>query len=67
MEAISQGTTHSLGPTNQIFSLLLQTILQTQCSISPPDLWPKDFKPYALENSKFHTRAVLFKKNHSYY
>lgn len=41
-----------LGTSNQIFGLLLQTILATQCSISPPSMWPKDQLSQGLENGK---------------
>lgn len=39
----------SVGPSNQLFGLLLQTILTAQCNISPPDFWPKDYGPIATE------------------
>ncbi|XP_065093141.1 glucose dehydrogenase [FAD, quinone]-like isoform X3 [Ochlerotatus camptorhynchus] len=50
MEALlnSQCATQSLGPANQLFAMLLQTIMAAQCSISPPDMWPKDYGPTAL-------------------
>ncbi|KFB42237.1 AGAP003785-PE-like protein [Anopheles sinensis] len=38
----------SVGPANQLFGLLVQTILAAQCTISPPDMWPKDYGPTAL-------------------
>lgn len=37
------------GASTQLFQMLLQTIIQAQCSISPPDLWPKDFGPTVIE------------------
>lgn len=40
---------HSHGTSNQLFGILLQTILATQCAISPPEKWPKDYGPTALE------------------
>lgn len=50
MEALlnSQCAAQSLGPANQLFAMLIQTILAAQCSISPPDMWPKDYGPTAL-------------------
>lgn len=39
----------SVGPANQLFGLLIQTILAAQCAISPKDMWPKDYGPTALE------------------
>lgn len=39
----------SAGPANQLFSLLVQTILAAQCAISPKDMWPKDYGPTAVE------------------
>lgn len=45
----SQCTAQSVGPANQLFGLLIQTILAAQCSISPPDLWPEDYGQTFLE------------------
>lgn len=39
----------SVGPANQLFGLLVQTILAAQCAISPKDMWPKDYGPTAVE------------------
>lgn len=61
MEALAQCSNHSVGPANQLFGLLIQTLLAAQCSISPPDMWPKDFGPTAIENGEFvcaHRRAL---------
>lgn len=44
----SECAAQSVGPSNQIFRLLIQTLLATHCSISP-DVWPKDFGPTAIE------------------
>lgn len=52
MDGISQCTGQSIGPANQLFSLLMQTLIQAQCSISPPNSWPKDYLPIAMENGK---------------
>lgn len=32
----------SIGPGNQLFLALIQTILSAQCSLSPADKWPKN-------------------------
>ncbi|KAJ6636426.1 Glucose dehydrogenase [FAD, quinone], partial [Pseudolycoriella hygida] len=45
----SQCATQSVGPANQLFGLLIQTILAAQCNISPPEMWPKDYGPTAIE------------------
>lgn len=37
----------SVGPVNQVFGLLVQTLLASQCSISPDYKWPPDFGPAA--------------------
>ncbi|XP_037037096.1 glucose dehydrogenase [FAD, quinone] isoform X2 [Bradysia coprophila] len=50
MDALtSQCAAQSVGPANQLFGLLIQTILAAQCSISPPEMWPKDYGPTAIE------------------
>lgn len=33
----------SFGPVNQLFSLLIKTILASQCAISPASMWPDDY------------------------
>lgn len=43
----------SVGPANQLFSLLIQTILTAQCAISPKDMWPEDYGPTALEKGSY--------------
>lgn len=43
-----QCAAQSLGPANELFGALIQTILAVQCAVSPPELWPKDMGPHAL-------------------
>lgn len=33
----------SVGPANQLFGLLVKTILASQCAISPASMWPEDY------------------------
>lgn len=47
-----QCAAHSLGPANELFGALIQTILAAQCAISPPELWPTDYAPFALKNGR---------------
>lgn len=49
MEAVSPCAAQSFGPVNQLFGLLLQTLIKSQCDLSPPDMWPKDYGPTAVE------------------
>lgn len=59
MEApLAQCASQSVGPANQLFSLLIQTILAAQCSISPPTLWPEDYGGKFLENGNLIWRNV---------
>lgn len=60
MEGLTQCANHSVGPANQLFGLLIQTLLAAQCSISPPDMWPKDFGPTAIEKG---TQINIFNKS----
>lgn len=46
----TQCASQSIGPANQLFAVLVQTILAAQCNISAPEQWPTDFGPHALEN-----------------
>lgn len=49
MDALSPCQAQSFGPVNQLFGLLLHTLVKNQCALSPPDMWPKDFGPTAVE------------------
>jgi len=40
----------SVGQVNQLYSVLLQTILASQCALSPDSMWPKDHGDVALQN-----------------
>lgn len=62
MDEISRCTSQSIGPANQLFSLLMQTLIQAQGSISPPGMWPKDYLPTAIENGKNGKNVKLAKK-----
>lgn len=42
----------SIGPANQLFASLVQTILATQCAISPSSLWPEDYGASVFENGE---------------
>lgn len=44
----------SLGPANQLFSLLVQTILAAQCAISPASMWPEDYGENLLSKGCCH-------------
>ena len=48
-----QCAAQSIGMTNGMFGLMLQTLIAAQCALSPPEMWPKDFGPEAIENGKF--------------
>ena len=50
MESLApQCATQSVGAANSMFGLLLQTILAAQCALSPPEKWPADYGPTAME------------------
>uniref|UniRef100_A0A336MWJ3 CSON006487 protein n=1 Tax=Culicoides sonorensis TaxID=179676 RepID=A0A336MWJ3_CULSO len=49
-QLLGQCASHSLGTGNELFGLLIQTLIAAQCALSPPDMWPKDFGPNAVEN-----------------
>lgn len=46
----------SIGPANELFGTLVQTILAVQCGISPSHMWPKDFGPEAMRNGETSTK-----------
>jgi choline dehydrogenase len=39
---------HSVGPVNSYVNLLLTSVVSAQCGLSPPNFWPKDYAPAAL-------------------
>lgn len=41
----------SIGPGNQLFVSLVNTVLAAQCAISPPEMWPKNYAKDALQKS----------------
>lgn len=64
----SQCAAQSLGPANELFGALVQTILTVQCAISAPELWPKDYGPSAMqhgETSFFLFYLLLLLLNHT--
>lgn len=42
----------SVGTANQLFQMLIQTIIAAQCGISPKEMWPKDYGPTAIEQGR---------------
>lgn len=48
----------SVGLANQLFSLLLQTMLAAQCAISPEDAWAEDYESTALEQGGWEEEFV---------
>lgn len=49
----------SVGPANQLFLQLAQVLLTAQCSISPPEMWPRDYGPVAIKKGKFESCSFL--------
>ncbi|XP_055678454.1 glucose dehydrogenase [FAD, quinone]-like [Lutzomyia longipalpis] len=49
MECFNQPCTNSTTGLNQYLSLVLNYLALSQCSISPPDIWPVDYGEIALE------------------
>lgn len=44
----SECENQSAGPVNQLFSVLLKSLLVSQCALSPDNIWPQDYGPTAL-------------------
>lgn len=40
----------SVGPVNQLFSVLVQTLLAFQCSVSPDEMWPTNYGPTTIRD-----------------
>lgn len=57
MDALaSQCASQSSGAVNQLFGLLIQTLLAAQCNLSPEYMWPSDYGAIAIEkgNAKLY-------------
>lgn len=52
---VTQCAADSVGTANQLFGLLIQTILAAQCAISPPSVWPEDYgEKFSEKGLHFH-------------
>lgn len=47
---LGECASHSLGTSNQLFGLMIQTLIAAQCALSPPENWPIDYGPEAIQN-----------------
>lgn len=54
----SECAAQSVGPVNQFFGLLIQTIFAAQCAISPKNMWPKDYGQIAIEKGSAFMRQI---------
>lgn len=45
-----QCAAQGIGIANQLFGLLIQTILAAHCNISPANMWPPDYGSKAVKN-----------------
>lgn len=57
-QLLGQCASHSLGASNQLFGLMIQTLIAAQCSLSPPEDWPKDHGPDAIQNGLYSLNKV---------
>lgn len=53
MDTVTQCPSHSTGAGFQLFGLLIQTIMQSQCNISPSSFWPEDYGPELIKNGDY--------------
>lgn len=50
MDALAnQCANQSAGLVNQFYGLLINTLLLSQCSISPENMWPNDYGQVAIK------------------
>lgn len=49
----------SAGAINQLYGMLIQTILLSQCSISPENMWPDDYGTVALKQGFYSYCKLL--------
>lgn len=51
-----QCAAQSVGPANQLFGLLIQTLLAAQCSLAPKNMWPTDYGVTAMEKGNLSAK-----------
>lgn len=57
----TQCAAQSVGPVNQLFGLLIQSLLAAQCSLTPPNLWPEDYgEQFSNEGGFFFFSTAFF-------
>lgn len=44
---------------NGLFGILVQSLMAAHCALSPPDRWPKDYGPTAVENGLWAVKFTL--------
>lgn len=62
----AQCGSYSIGPANQLFATLVQTILAVQCNITTTGQWPPDYGPHVLENGMYENLCDEFKHRDIY-
>lgn len=51
-----QCAAQSCGAANWLFVSLVQSLLAAQCSISPPEMWPRDHGQTELKDGMFESK-----------
>ena len=49
---LGQCASQSIGTSNHLFSVLIQTLIAAQCGIVPQDMWPADYGPTAMKSGR---------------
>lgn len=51
-----QCSAQSLGPANQLFTLLIQALITAHCELAPESMWPTDYGVTALEKGNLSAK-----------
>lgn len=57
--AASHCASQSIGPANQLFALLIQSVISAKCAISAPEMWPQDYAEQAFAAGKYSIETLI--------
>ena len=56
---LPQCSVQSVGAGAQLFLSLIQTLIASQCAISPDQMWPRDYGKTAVKKGKINVVQII--------
>lgn len=56
---LSQCSVQSVGAGAQLFLSLIQTLIASQCAISPEQMWPRDYGKTSVKKGKINIVLII--------